>query len=256
MRYCDWRPGLLGLMLLSLSCCDDREADRVPRTAEEMYARAQELIKPSADRAASDFSGALEWTKRAAEAGYLQAQTDLGALYMYGGKGVERDAAAAWKWFSEAAAQGSKEAELFLGDLQSRGEGVARDAEAAAEHWRRAAEAGIAEAQYRLGHYLVGLGQKSDEGVAWLQRAARDGAPDGVREAWSGGASGRCGEGRSLVRAGGGARRGSCTAGVRSDADGGRGNCAGRGARHGVYSHGSRAGLCSGDSHAHRPLAG
>lgn len=183
MRYCDWRPGLLGLMLLSLSCCDDREADRVPRTAEEMYARAQELIKPSADRAASDFSGALEWTKRAAEAGYLQAQTDLGALYMYGGKGVERDAAAAWKWFSEAAAQGSKEAELFLGDLQSRGEGVARDAEAAAEHWRRAAEAGIAEAQYRLGHYLVGLGQKSDEGVAWLQRAARDGAPDGVRAA-------------------------------------------------------------------------
>lgn len=183
MRSFVLKSGVFGLALLGLSCCDDREAGQAPLTAEEMYERAQELIKPSADRAASDFRGALEWTQKAAEAGYLQAQTDLGALYMYGGKGVKRDAAAAWKWFSAAAAQGSKEAELFLGDLLSRGEGVTRDVQAAAAHWRTAAEAGIAEAQYRLGHYLLGLGQQSAEGVEWLRRAARDGAPDGVREA-------------------------------------------------------------------------
>lgn len=107
--------------LLTLASCDrEAAAERVPQTAQEMYARAQELIRPNVEHAESDFKGALEWLQKAADAGYLQAQTDLAALYLEGGKGIEKNAGLAHEWFSKAAAQGSKEACDFRASWSTR----------------------------------------------------------------------------------------------------------------------------------------
>lgn len=165
---------------LLLSSCGKDGSDSEPQTPEEMYKKAQALLKPNVENAASDFAAALEWTRKAAEAGYLQAQTDLAALYMYGGKGVKQDAAKAYAWFNKAAEQGSQAAHMFLGDLLYFGEGVEQDTKAALKQWRIAADAGIAEAEYRLGHALVQAETDISEGIAWLTKAARNGAREGV----------------------------------------------------------------------------
>lgn len=170
-------PAAAALLLLS---CGDNDSKSEPSTPQEMYERAKALIQPNVEHDASDFQAALEWTRKAAEAGYEQAQTDLGALYMYGGKGVKQDAAQAYIWFSKAAEQGNQAAHMFLGDLLYFGKGVAQDTDAALKQWRIAAEAGIAEAEYRLGHALVQAEQSASEGMAWLMKASRDGAQGGV----------------------------------------------------------------------------
>ncbi|MDO4222350.1 MAG: tetratricopeptide repeat protein [Akkermansia sp.] len=166
--------------LAALASCDKREAAAPePQTAQEMYARAQELIRPNVEHAASDFAGALQWLQKAADAGLVQAQTDLAALYLEGGKGVEKNAKLAHEWFSKAAAQGSKEACDFLGILEYEGRGVAQDVNAALAHWRTAADAGIADAQFRLGMVLAQKAESMHEAVDWLVKAARSGDKTG-----------------------------------------------------------------------------
>ena len=169
----------LAALALLASCSKEEEQPREPQTAQEMYARAQDLIRPNVEHAASDFQGALQWLQKSAEAGYLQAQTDLAALYLEGGKGVEKNAKLAHEWFSKAAAQGSKEACDFLGILEYEGRGVAEDAQAAMAHWRTAADAGIADAQFRLGMALARRSGSMHEAVDWLVKAARPGDKTG-----------------------------------------------------------------------------
>ncbi len=181
MRF---RLPLLLLLPLLLTCCKDGEGDAARgMTPQEMYEKGRALLKPNIEQNASDFEQALAWTRRAAEGGWRQAQTDLGGLYMYGGKGVTIDGAKAREWFNRAAAQGSMEAEYFLGELYRRGLGVKADMEEAKKHWRRAAEGGIAEAQQRLGHQQVLYPESFSEGLEWLQRAATQGRARGKADA-------------------------------------------------------------------------
>ncbi len=176
---------LLLLLPLLLPCCKEGEGERARQlTPQEMYEKGRALLKPNVEHDASDFAAALAWTRRAAEAGWLQAQTDLGGLFMYGGKGVAADPAEALKWFTRAAEQGSKAAEFYLGELYFKGPGNVRaDEMAALEHWRTAAEAGIAEAQQRLGYMLAQQEATFAEGLAWLRRAATEGTARGKAEA-------------------------------------------------------------------------
>ncbi len=166
---------LLLLSLLLTACKEDSSQEPTDLSPQEMYERGRALLQPNVEQSASDFAQALEWTRKAAEAGWRQAQTDLGGLYMYGGKGVEVDGAKALDWFSRAAAQGSPEAEFFIGDLYRHGLGVKADMQEAMKHWRRAAEQGVAEAQQRLGHQLVLHTQTFSEGLEWLKLAATQG---------------------------------------------------------------------------------
>lgn len=165
---------------LLLSACGDGDSSAQPESAAQMYERARRLLQPGVEQNESDFAGALEWLKKAAQAGYLQAQTDLAGIYLEGGKGVQANAQEAYRWFCKAAEQGSREADVFIGELLYEGKGVAKDVAAALEHWRRAAEAGIAEAQYRLGHYLARTEQGVQEGMEWLKKAALAGRGQGV----------------------------------------------------------------------------
>lgn len=162
---------LLLLPVLLLAACQDENADE-PATPQAMYEKALVLLQPNVENAQSDFAGALEWLRKAAEGGWLRAQLDLGGIYYAGGQGVEPDAQQALHWFTKAAAQGSKEAEVFLGLLRYDGLLGKKDADAAMKHWRTAAEAGIAEAQYRLGRLLAQNEQTRQEGVEWLVKAS------------------------------------------------------------------------------------
>ncbi len=177
-------PLLLLLPVLLSSCKDGEGGSSAPLSPEEMYERGRALLKPNVERNASDFAEALEWTRRAAENGWQQAQTDLGWLHMNGGKGVSINHAEALKWFTRASEQGSKAAEYYIGELYYRGlHGVKASDAAAMEHWRIAAEAGIAEAQQRLGFLLSRQEETFAEGLGWLRRAATEGAARGKAEA-------------------------------------------------------------------------
>ena len=108
--------GLVLSGVLVLSACEG-ESKKEPQTPQEMYEYAGYLLKPNVEGDASDFEGALKWTRKAAEGNWLPAVMDMGALYMYGGKGVKQDIEAARKWYNKAVELGSKEAHWFLGTL-------------------------------------------------------------------------------------------------------------------------------------------
>ena len=169
-------PPLL-MPLLILTACHDQDG-QASETPEAMYEHARALLMPAVSRETADVAGALEWMRKSAEAGYLRAQLDLGGLYMYGGKGIEKDAGKALAWFSRAVDQGFIEAETSIGDILYRGEGVARDVQGALAHWRRAAEAGVADAQFRLGDFLMQSEATLAEGRQWLTKAAESGFVD------------------------------------------------------------------------------
>ncbi len=161
-----------------VSCEQEKKAE--PKTAQEMYEYAKALLKPNIEGDASDFAGALQWTRRAAEQNWLPAVLDMGALYMYGGRGVKPDVEAARKWYNKAVELGSKEAHWFLGVLDYES---AHNIESALKHWQIAAEAGIADAQYRLGRILSQKKETLQEGIQWLEKAARLGRKGGVPQA-------------------------------------------------------------------------
>ena len=149
-KYC-----IVPLAAWLLTACDRSEHSDEPRTPDEMYARVQALLKPHVEGEQSDFAGALQWLHKAAEAGHLQAQTDLGGIYLQGGKGVEPNPQEAFRWFSKAAEQGSMEALIYLGSMLCSGQGCTKDVAKAQEYLKKAAAAGLPEAQYRLGMLLL-----------------------------------------------------------------------------------------------------
>ncbi len=170
--------GVCTYMFCSVGCKQEQEV-KEPQTAQEMYERVRALLQPNAEHDSSEYEEALHWLRRSAEAGYLQAQTDLGGIYLEGGKvGVKPDGKEALKWFSMAAAQGSKEALVYMGLIHARGMDVPKNEQLARTYWRDAAQAGIAEAQLYMG--TSGTGDKpadAQERLDWLRRAVGAGMP-------------------------------------------------------------------------------
>lgn len=155
---------------LLISC--DRKEEARPDTPEAMYERVRELLRPGVEDPEQRAKEALTWLHRAGEAGYLRAQTDLGGLYLEGGKGVDKDEAEAYRWFARAAEQGSPEAHIYLAQLLLRGGAVPRDEVEALAHARIAAEAGLAEGMLMVGLDLIRRAEGVKEGIAWLRKAA------------------------------------------------------------------------------------
>ncbi|MBF0623572.1 MAG: sel1 repeat family protein, partial [Magnetococcales bacterium] len=89
------------------------------------------------------------WYRKAARAGHLPAQFNLGLLLL--GRGPERSAAATEGilWLQRAAEAGDRDAQFNLGHCHQIGRGVARDPARAYLWFHRAARAGDAEAARR-----------------------------------------------------------------------------------------------------------
>lgn len=176
------------VLLLGVTCCltagntspapttshTDEAAER-HRQAEVDYQNAVRLR--DGDGEAQDYAAAAVYYRRAAEAGHVAAQYDLGYLYEKG-LGVKCDLKQAAQWYRRAAEQGDAEAENNLGALYATGRGVRRDDAEAVRWYRLAAAQGDPEATDNLGMmYLRGRAVQKDEKTAFelVGKAARKG---------------------------------------------------------------------------------
>jgi len=128
-----------------------------------------------------DEKRAVELFEKAAAAGHVRAQINLGILYMRG-QGVPADLVQARAWLEKAAVGGDPQALYTLGRAlsESAGQAVA-DPVRAADLYRRAAEKGNALAGLRYGLALSeGNGVKRDPAAAqrWLMQAQESGIPE------------------------------------------------------------------------------
>lgn len=145
--------------------------------AESAYLAAK--ICYDADSILLEWEACAAWFTKAAEGGYVPAQTLLGELYSYGGCGLTEDSDKALYWLEKAAEQGVTEAMIGAGDVC-----VDRDEREAAERWyRKAYDAGDEQAMYKIGMmYRYGdNGEVPDGGKAVMAFAAASG--EGSREA-------------------------------------------------------------------------
>lgn len=126
-----------------------------------------------------DVKTGLMWLTKAANAGLLDAQTNLGILYRNGeGSDIPKNPSLAFHWYMEAAKQGDKDSQSTVGIMLHNGEGTSRNYVEAVGWMRKAADQGHAEAQYNLGYaYNQGLGvaQNYTEAMKWYQKAADQG---------------------------------------------------------------------------------
>lgn len=123
------------------------------------------------------YQQAAEWYEKAANKGYMYAQTSLGILY-YFGQGVPKNYTKAAEWYKKAAEQGDATAIYNLAGCYRLGRGVEQNEELAAMYNQKAANMDMPEAQAELGGmYYLGTGVEQDYTMAvhWFKRAVANG---------------------------------------------------------------------------------
>lgn len=120
---------------------------------------------------------------KAAEAGHVEAQLEVGCCYE-DAKGTEKDLRKAYGWYLKAAKAGNAGAQTNVGFCLMYGNGTGQDRTKAVEWFRMAAEQGNAVAQFNLGVlYENGDVVRRDlaESRKWYEKAAAQGI-DKARE--------------------------------------------------------------------------
>jgi serine/threonine protein kinase len=118
------------------------------RAAEMNYAQAMVAMGESCMDTHQE-RGAVEWFRRAAEAGDSSGMLHLGGMYQLG-MGVPQNYRTAIYWYRKASDEGSAAAMFDLGSLYENGRGVAVDLRKARELYQQAATRGNSEAQAAL----------------------------------------------------------------------------------------------------------
>lgn len=118
-----------------------------------------------------------------AESGVAIAQEKLSVMYFYG-RGVAEDEGRAMEWARRSADQGNIDAMYFIGTMYVFGDKIPKtvtDPDQEAARWFfEAASRNHAEAEYGLGLlFLAGKGvvQDQEEALKWIRRAAEHGHP-------------------------------------------------------------------------------
>jgi TPR repeat protein len=127
---------------------------------------------------------AVNWISKAAEAGNAQAQFDLAGFYRLG-RGVNPDFDQALNWYQKAADQGRNEASLFICTAYTQDATLHADWPKAFPYCKTAAADGAANAQYALGvAYAEGRGTAPDNTLALqnLKKAADQGQAAALTE--------------------------------------------------------------------------
>ena len=122
---------------------------------------------------AKDLKKAVRWLREAGELGHIEAQFRLGWLYS-GWDGIERNLKEAFYWYAQAASENQPMAQFFLGQMYLHGDGVKRDTKKAVYWHKEAAQQGVSLAQTSLGlEYLRGEVVERDlqEARNWFRRA-------------------------------------------------------------------------------------
>lgn len=153
-------------------------ADAAPKAQKDDPAAATHLARLllAAPPPLTDPKRARGLLKKAAGAGYVQAEYELGRLYA-DGVGVQRDYYRAAEWLGLAARIGRlPDAEFRLGEMYFKGQGVPQSYADALGFYRQAANQGQPVAQYLLGVMRAqGYGVSRDPVAAykWLTLALR-----------------------------------------------------------------------------------
>ena len=128
-----------------------------------------------------DFAQAAKLLPDLAKAGDARAQYSLAVMYFYG-RGLPEDEKLALEWARKSAEQGNLDAMFFVGNIYIFGDkvpAITDDPDLEAAKWFfEAASRGHAEAEYGLGLlFLAGKGvvQSNDEAMTWIRRAAEHG---------------------------------------------------------------------------------
>jgi TPR repeat protein len=127
----------------------------------------------------SKFSDAANWYRRAAEAGYPAAQSNLGAMYAHG-RGVVKNDLEAVRFYRLAAGNGHPRGQSHLGYMFASGRGgLPPNDFQAVRLFRLAADQGDAYGQAYLGRMYEegrgGLVQDIDRALYWYRLAAAQG---------------------------------------------------------------------------------
>lgn len=121
-----------------------------------------------------DYAQSFSWFSKAAKQDCIQAETDLAHLYDQG-QGVDKDPAQAFNLFLKAANKGDLVSERVVAKRYQVGAGVAPNLTKAVAWYKKAAIAGDTIAQGQLGYYLLtGKGIQKDEklGFAYILNSA------------------------------------------------------------------------------------
>lgn len=144
------------------------EAPAAEMTPEELYQAGK------AAHDAGDYGKAMEYYRRAADAGSADGLRGIGNLYA-NGEGVEKDPGRALEYYDQAAAQGDAKAFFNIGVMYQYGENGEQDTGKAVESYLRSGEMGFADAWTTLASlYQSGNGVEPDIGkaVEYWQKAA------------------------------------------------------------------------------------
>ncbi len=121
---------------------------------------------------------ALRYFAQSAAQGYLPA-VQLMAKYSL----VEdNNPQQAVQWYKKAASQGDLNAQLFMGLAYQYGFGVKKNSDSASHYFIDAAKQGNALAQYALGQYFLDSRHAANQklGLIWLTKAANNGSPQAL----------------------------------------------------------------------------
>ena len=126
---------------------------------------------------ANNFSGAMTYFRRAADAGNARAQLQVGSQYERG-EGVTKSDTEAVRWYAKAAAAGDATAEKNLGQMYENGQGTAENWPLAAQLYQKSAAQGDAEGEFALGRayeFGIGIEQDRSKAIVWFQRSGAQG---------------------------------------------------------------------------------
>jgi len=132
----------------------------------------------------ADETEGAKWLRLAAEQGEPRAQLGLGVLYARGtfrkANPIPQDHTEAIKWFRLAAEQGDNDARNNLAWMYSNGRGVSEDKDEAIRLFTISAQNGSKFAQVSLGELYNGKGTDADhkEAIKWFRLAAEQGDPE------------------------------------------------------------------------------
>lgn len=115
---------------------------------------------------------AFKWTIRAAEAGHIIAQNNIGLSYLHG-LGVKKDAKKAFEWFKKSALQGLSYAQSELAMLYYRQGNIVQ----AQKWWQTAADNDDEYAQFNLASLFLEK-DNLEKAYYWFQKARENRHPD------------------------------------------------------------------------------
>lgn len=121
---------------------------------------------------------ALSFFQKGAELGNIDAQCELGTVYLYGRGEIKKDPKLAFLWLVRAGEGGSGVAMNTLGDIFENGKLGEADLDLACLWYKKAADAGNAMGQNNFGRFLnhgYGVEQDASRAVGYYQKAADQG---------------------------------------------------------------------------------